>query len=102
MRRKAVRALAEHTATVIEELKNDEDEMLRGRSGQILFCMHNRVHFVLFFMHNRAFEPHLARRAVVHEPGTHVQVRFSRRFLHQSFKKVKEFTIPVKILILST
>ena len=30
MRRRAVRALASHTATAIDNLKQDEDEMLRG------------------------------------------------------------------------
>lgn len=30
MRRKAVRALASHTGNSVRDLRNDEDEMLRG------------------------------------------------------------------------
>ena len=30
MRRKAVRALASHTGNAVRDLRNDEDEMLRG------------------------------------------------------------------------
>ena len=35
MRRKAVRALASHTGNAIRDLRNDEDEMLRGAHPEL-------------------------------------------------------------------
>ena len=38
MRRRAVRALMSHTQNAIRDLRNDEDEMLRGRAWPLGLC----------------------------------------------------------------
>ena len=44
MRRKAVRALASHTGNAVRDLRNDEDEMLRG----VPPCSHAGHQFMFF------------------------------------------------------